>query len=144
MKPVLLILAASLTALAACATPLASDARLQEAASLMVSIGQHGEDANIPDLEAQLDELVQASPNDPYVLKLAAQSRITLSGYSQDRAERVRLRHTALAELERAISLSAPTDKPRAVMVNGQPSQVDFTDLAQLRADLMHQVQTDR
>ena len=113
----------------------------------MVSIGQHGEGmstADIADLSAQLDEQVAAAPNDPYVLKLAAQSRRALSDHSQDRAQRVELRHTALAELDKAISLSKPTDPARTVMINGMASEVDFKDLADLRASLFHQVTTDR
>ena len=142
------LLAAGLLALpAACATAPASDATLQQTASLMVSITQHGEGMGIDDindLSAQLDEQVASAPNDPYVLKLAAQARRTLSDYSQDRAQRVHLRHTALADLDKAISLSKPTHPPRTVTLNGEVSDVDFKDLATLRADLFHQVQTDR
>lgn len=152
MKLVSLVLAAGALALAACttapaATAPASDATLQQTASLMVSIGQHGEDASletINDLASQLDAQVAAAPNDPFVLKLAAQSRRTLSGYSQDRAQRVALRHAALAELDKAIGLSAGSTKSRIVTLNGQPTEVDLKDLADLRAQLMHQVQTDR
>lgn len=132
---------------AACATAPANDTILQQTASLMVSIGQHGEGMSIDDindLSAQLDEQVAASPNDPYVLKLAAQARRALSDYSQDRAQRVHLRHAALAELDKAIALSKPTDPPRTIMLNGEAANVDFADLASLRADLFHQVQTDR
>lgn len=146
MKFASLVFAASL-GLAACATAPANDSALQQTASLMVSIGQHGEGLgleDINDLSAQLDEQVAAAPNDPYVLKLAAQSRRALSDYSQDRAQRVHLRHTALAEFDKAITLSKPTDLPRTVLLNGETSSVDFSDLATLRADLFHQVQTDR
>ena len=146
MKFASLVFAVSL-GLAACATAPANDSALQQTASLMVSIGQHGEGLgleDINDLSAQLDEQVAAAPNDPYVLKLAAQSRRALSDYSQDRAQRVHLRHTALAELDKAISLSTPNDRPRAVTLNGEVSEVDFKDLATLRANLFHQVQTDR
>jgi hypothetical protein len=142
------VLAAALLALpAACATGAAGSAILQETASLMVSIGQHGEgmSANdITDMSTQLDQQVAAAPNDPYVLKLAAQSRRTLSDYSQGRAQRVHLRHTALAELDKAITLSKPADPARLIMLNGEESEVDFKDLAILRADLFQQVQTDR
>lgn len=140
-------LALAFCALAACATAPANDAALQGAASLMVSISQHGEGMgpeDINDLASQLDEQVAAAPNDPYVLKLAAQSRRTLSDYSQDRAQRVHLRHTALAELDKAISLSKPTDPPRTIMLNGMESEVDLKDLTDLRASLYHQVTTDR
>lgn len=158
MKLVSLVLASAL-ALAACTTmpattpaattteAPAADATLQQTASLMVSIGQHGEDASletINDLSAQLDAQVTAAPNDPFVLKLAAQSRRTLSGYSQDRAQRVALRHAALAELDKAISLSAGSTASRIVTLNGQPTEVDLKDLPDLRAQLFHQVQTDR
>ena len=88
MKFASLVFAVSL-GLAACATAPANDSALQQTASLMVSIGQHGEGLgleDINDLSAQLDEQVAAAPNDPYVLKLAAQSRRALSDYSQDRA----------------------------------------------------------
>ena len=147
MKLLPLVLAASLTALAACATAPANDAALQQTASLMVSIGQHGDGlstADISDLSAQLDAQVAAAPCDPYVLKLAAQSRRALSDHSQDRVQRVELRHTALAEFDKAISLSKPGDRVRAVMINGMESEVDFKDLADLRASLFHQVTTDR
>ena len=146
MKFASLVFAASL-GLAACSTAPANDSALQQTASLMVSITQHGEGLgleDINDLSAQLDEQVAAAPNDPYVLKLAAQSRRALSDYSQDRAQRVHLRHTALAEFDKAITLSKPTDPPRTVLLNGETSSVDFSDLATLRADLFHQVQTDR
>jgi hypothetical protein len=144
MKFASLVFAASL-GLAACATAPANDSALQQTASLMVSIGQHGEGLgleDINDLSAQLDEQVAATPNDPYVLKLAAQSRRALSDYSQDRAQRVHLRHTALAEFDKAITLSTLNDRPRAVTLNGEVSEVDF--MTWRRADLFHQVQTDR
>ena len=121
MKLTSLILAASLTALTACTTVAttapADPATLQQTAGLMVSITQHGEGMStdgINDLSAQLDEQVAAAPNDPFVLKLAAQSRRTLSDYSQDRAQRVHLRHTALAEYDRAIELAKSDRRPRA------------------------------
>jgi hypothetical protein len=113
----------------------------------MVSIGQHCEGmsaADIADLSTQLDKHVAAAPTDPHVLRLAAQSRRALSDYSQDRAQRVELRHQALAEPDKAISLSHPTSPPRMVMVNGMESQVDFRDLADLRTSLFHQVMRDR
>lgn len=151
MKLTSLILAASLTALAACTTvgaPAPVDqAALDQTAGLMVSIGQHGEGMStdgINDLSAQLDEQVAAAPNDPFVLKLAAQSRRTLSDYSQDRAQRVHLRHTALAELDKAISLANGSAESRIITLNGQETEIDLKDLPDLRAQLMHQVQTDR
>lgn len=133
--------------LAACATTPAapaSDARVQDAANLMVSITQHGEGAGIADLEAQLDAQAAASPDDPFVLKLVAQSRRTLSDYSQSREERVRLRHTALAELDKAITLAGGSIESRIVLLNGQETEIDLKDLPDLRAQLLHQVQTDR
>jgi len=146
MKLVSFVLAAGALALVGCATApaRATDATLQEAASLMASIVQHGEGADIPDLEAQLNEQAAAAPSAPFVLMLVAQARRSLSDYSQDRAERVRLRHTALEEYDRAIALAKPSYSPRTVMLNGQESGFDLKDLAQLRADLLHQVQTDR
>lgn len=147
MKLLPLVLAASLTALAACATAPSSNAALQQTASLMVSIGQHGEGmstADISDLSAQLDAQVASAPNDPYVLKLAAQSRRTLSDYSQDRAQRVHLRHTGLAELDKAITLAKTDQSSRIVILSGQETEIDLKDLPDLRARLMHQVQTDR
>ncbi len=152
MKLTSLILAASLTALTACttvATPATVDqAALSQTASLMVSIGQHGEGMSaddINDLSAELDAQVAAAPNDPFVLKLAAQSRRTLSDYSQDRAQRVHLRHTALAEYDRALELAKSNPAAsRMVMINGQETEIDLKDLPDLRAQLMHQVQTDR
>jgi hypothetical protein len=148
MKLGSLLLAAGALALSACAMApartAASDAALQDAASLMVSIVQHGEGADFPDLESQLNDQAAAAPSDPFVLMLTAQARRSLSDYSQDRAERVRLRHKALADYDRAIALAKPSDSPRTVMLSGQESEVDLKDLAQLRADLFHQVQTDR
>lgn len=146
MKLVSFVLAVGALALVGCAMAptRASDATLQEAASLMVSIVQHGEGADIPDLEAQLNEQAATAPSDPFVLMLVAQARRSLSDYSQDRAERVRLRHTALEEYDRAIALKKPSDSPRTVMLNGQESEVDLKDLTQLRTDIFHQVQTDR
>jgi hypothetical protein len=134
----------ALCLLAACATGKASDAALQDAASLMVSIGQHGQGADIGELEAQIDAQVAAASEDPYLLKLAAESRLALADYAQDRAERVRLRQTALAELEKALTLSKPTDPARMVMLNGQEMAVDFVDLAAMRDQVAMQVQTDR
>lgn len=148
MKLVSLLLAAGVLGLAACTTaPAVSpshDATLQDSASLMASITQHGEGADVADLESQLNAQVAAAPNDPFVLKLTAQSRRTLSDYSQSREERVRLRHTALAELDKAISLSAGSTASRIITLNGQPTEIDLKDLADLRAQLLHQVQTDR
>jgi hypothetical protein len=146
MKFATLLLAAGALVLSACATTQAapaSHAALQETANLMVSITQHGEGADIPDLEAQLDAHAAANPNDPFVLKLVAQSRRTLSDYSQSREERVRLRHAALAEIEKAIQLATP-DLARIVMLNGQETEIDLKDLPDLRAQYLHQVQTDR
>ena len=150
MKHVPLMLAAGMFALAACATtpaPASSGGALQETASLMVSISQHGEGAStedIADLAAQLDEHVAAAPGDPFVLKLAAQARRTLSDYSQERAERVRLRQAALAEFDKAISLAGASQASRVVMINGQETEIDLKDLPDLRAQLFQQVQTDR
>lgn len=147
MRIATFLLAAGALLLAACTTTSAapaSDTRLQEAASLMVSITQHGEGADVADLEAQLDAHVAAAPDDPFVLKLAAQSRRTLSDYSQSREERVRLRHAALAELDEAISLAGGSTDSRIVLLNGQETEIDLRDLPDLRAQLMHQVQTDR
>ena len=142
------VLASRLLALpAACATAPASDPALQQTASLMVSITQHGEGMSaddINDLSTQLDEQVATAPSDPYVLKLAAQARRTLSDYSQDRAQRVQLRHTALAELDKAISLAMPDAPSRIVRLNGQETEIDLQDLPDLRAQLFHTIQTDR
>ena len=144
-------LAATLSALTACTTVAttapADQATLQQTAGLMVSIAQHGEDLStdgINDLSSQLDEQVAAAPNDPFVLKLVAQSRRTLTDYSQDRAQRVHLRHTALAELDKAISLANGSTESRIITLNGQETEIDLKDLPDLRAQLMHQVQTDR
>lgn len=148
MKRVSLMFGAVMFALTGCTTvpaaPAATSNALQETASLMVSIGQHGEGADIADLEAQLDEKVSSAPNDPFVLKLVSQARRTLSDYSQDRAERVRLRHTALAELDKAINLTGASKASRLVTINGQETEIDLKDLPDLRAQLMQQVQTDR
>ncbi len=135
--------------LAACATtPVdtapANSTALQETASLMTSIGQHGEGVVIPDAEEQLNALVASAPNDPFVLKLSAATRRSLSDLSQDRAERVRLRHTALEELDRAIAAAKPETASRIVMISGQETEIDLKDLPDLRAQLFHQVQTDR
>lgn len=150
MKLVSLVLAASTLALVACTAmpaPATGDATLQQTAGLMVSIGQHGEGLStddINDLSSQLDEQVAAAPNDPFVLKLVSQSRRTLSDYSQDRAQRVYLRHTALAELDKAIAAAGSSTESRIITLNGQETEIDLKDLPDLRAQLMHQVQTDR
>ncbi|HOY77045.1 MAG TPA: hypothetical protein PLN33_04520 [Hyphomonadaceae bacterium] len=148
------VLAASVLALsAACATTAgdgpgvavaASDATLQETASLMASITQHGDGVDIAESSAQLDAQIAAAPNDPYVLKLAALSRVSLSDSSQDRAERVKLRHDALAQFDKAISLTKPDAPSRIVRLNGQETEIDLKDLPDLRAQLFHTVQTDR
>jgi hypothetical protein len=136
--------------LVACTTataPAAPFTALQEAASLMVSIGQHGEGistADITDLSAQLDERLAAAPDDPFVLKLVAQSHRALSDLSQDRAQRVALRHAALAELDKAILLAGDSTASRIVTLNGVETEIDLKDLPDLRAQLMQQVQTDR
>ncbi len=140
-----LIVAAALAGLAiACATDGASNAALQETASLMVSIGQHGEGVDPAEAAGRLDAQVAANPNDPYILKLAATARANLADLAQDRAMRVRLRQEALAEFDRAIGLSTPEAPARSVLINGQEMDVDFTDLAGLRASLFMTVQTDR
>lgn len=147
MKLETLVLAASLTAFAACATAPAGDAVLEQTAGLMVSIVQHGEGmsgADISDLSAQLDAQVAAAPGDPHVLKLAVQSRRALSDHAQDRAQRVELRRTALAELDRAIALSKPAGPARKVALNGMETEIGLEDLAAMRASLVHQVTTDR
>ncbi len=148
------VLAASVLALsAACATiagdgasvaGAASDSILQETASLMASITQHGEGIDIAESSAQLDAQVAAAPNDPYVLKLVALSRMSLADGAQDRAGRVKLRHDALAQFDRAISLAKPDAPGRIVRLNGQETEIDLKDLPDLRAQLFHTVQTDR
>jgi ABC-type enterochelin transport system substrate-binding protein len=155
MKLSHLVLAASVLVLpAACATnagdgagtavAASSDSTLQETASLMASITQHGDGVDIADSSAQLDAQIAAAPNDPYVLKLAALSRVSLSDVSQDRAERVKLRHDALAQYDKAISLTKPDAPSRIVRLNGQETEIDLKDLPDLRAQLFHTVQTDR
>lgn len=154
MKSGHVVLAASILALsAACASTVgdgagaavaASDSTLQETASLMASITQHGEGVDIGESSAQLDALIAAAPNDPYVLKLAALSRMSLANGSQDRAERVKLRHDALAQFDKAISLTKPHAPSRIVRLNGQETEIDLKDLPDLRAQLFHTVQTDR
>lgn len=157
MKLSHLVLAASVLALpAACATSAgdgagsgvavaaSSDSTLQETASLMASITQHGDGVDIAESSAQLDAQIAAAPNDPYVLKLAALSRVSLSDVSQDRAERVKLRHDALAQFDKAISLTKPDVPSRIVRLNGQETEIDLKDLPDLRAQLFHTVQTDR
>lgn len=150
MKLASLVLAASAFALAACAStpaaesgsvgsPIAASAVQQETASLMVSIGQHGEGAStadITDLSAQIDAQVAAAPSDPFVLKLAAQSRTTLAGYAEDKAQRTALRQKALAEFDKAITLSKPETASRIVKINGQDTEIDLKDIPDLRAQL--------
>lgn len=139
------LLAASLITLsAACASGGASDAALQETASLMVSIGQHGEGLDAAEAAGELDARIAAAPDDPYVLKLAAIARTSLADAAQDRATRVRLRQEALAQFDRALLLTRPDAPERSVMINGQPMKVGLRDLADLRATLFHTVQTDR
>ena len=150
MKLHYLLLSACLAGLSACATTPASDgaevstatpasAALQDTASLMVSIGQHGEGASaadVADLSAQIDEQVAAVPTDPFVLKLAAQSRVTLASYTEDMAARTALRQKALAEFDKAITLSKPDTASRIVKLNGQDTEVDLKDIPDLRKQL--------
>ncbi len=145
-----LVLAVSALSLSACATSPSIDstpaetaapasAAVQETASLMVSIGQHGEGASvsdIADLSAQVDAQVAAAPSDPFVLKLAAQSRQTLATYTEDKAQRTALRQKALAEFDRAITFSKPETASRIVKINGQDTEVDLKDIPDLRAQL--------
>lgn len=154
MKLSHLVLVAGIVVLpAACATSAgdgsgvavaASDATLQETASLMASITQHGDGVDIADSSAQLDAQIAAAPNDPYVLKLAALSRVSLADSSQDRAQRVKLRHDALAQFDKAISLTKPDAPSRIVRLNGQETEIDLKDLPDLRAQLFQTVKTDR
>lgn len=154
MKYVSLLLAAGMLALSACATtPTAPEgagvwtatpasATLQETANLMVSIGQHGEGAgaaDITDLSAQVDEQVAAAPNDPFVLKLAAQSRTTLASYAEDGVQKASLRRQALAEFDKAITLSKSDTTSRIVKINGQDTEIDLKDIPDLRAQLAAQ-----
>jgi hypothetical protein len=137
-----LVFAALILAMpAACAS---SDAVLQDTVSLMVSIGQHEDGVDIAEATASLDEKVAAAPDDPYVLKVAAMTRTSLANNAQDRATRVKLRHDALAQFDRAIALAKPNAPPRPVMMNGQPMDIGLGDLADLRANLFATVQTDR
>lgn len=150
MKLASLVLAASALVLSACATTPSGDttpaetaapasATLQGAASLMVSVGQHGEGAStadITDLSAQIDEQVTAAPSDPFVLKLAAQSRTTLAGYAEDASQKASLRQKALTEFDKAISLSRPDTASRIVAIDGQDTEIDLKDIPDLRAQL--------
>lgn len=153
MKLVSFLLAAGALALSACATTPSggsgasvASSNLQETASLMVSIGQHGEGSNaagISDLSARIDEQVAAAPNDPFVLKLAAQSRRSLAEYSPNRAQRTKMRQTAIAEFDRAISLSKPDTASRIITINGQETEIDLKDIPDLRAQTAATLQAD-
>ena len=122
---------AALLLSAACVSPGANHA-LQETVSLSVSLGQHEDGVDIAEASASLDE------------KVAATTRINLSNSAQDRALRVKLRHDALAELDRAIANAKPDAAARSVMMNGQSVDIDLSDLPDLRAKLFATVQTDR
>ena len=150
MKLASLVLAISALALSACATTPSvestpaetaapASATLQETAGLMVSIGQHGEGAStadVTDMSAQIDKQVAAAPSDPFVLKLAAQSHQTLASYAEDKAQRTSLRRQALAEFDKAITLSKPEFASRIVKINGQDTEIDLKDIPDLRAQL--------
>lgn len=153
MKLAAFLLATSALVLSACATTpsaggaSAASANLQETASLMVSIGQHGEGsdaAGIADLSAQVDAKVAVAPNDPFVLKVAAQSRRSLAEYSPDRAQRTKLRQTAISEFDKAISLSKPDTASRLVMINGQETEIDLKDIPDLRAQTAAAIKADQ
>ena len=158
MKLASLALAVSALVLSACATTPSVDstpgetaapasAALQETASLMVSIGQHGEGASaadVTDLSSQIDAQVAAAPSDPFVLKLAAQSRQTLATHTEDKAQRTALRQKALAEFDKAIMLSKPETASRIVKINGQDTEVDLKDIPDLRAQLSATVQAEK
>lgn len=137
-----LVFAALILAMpAACVS---KDAALQDTVNLMVSLGQHEDGVDIAEATQSLDERVAAAPDNPYVLKVAAMARAGLANNAQDRAKRVRLRQDALAQFDRAIALAKPKAPPRAVMMNGQPMDIELSDLADLRAGLFATVQTDR
>ena len=129
---------------AACVSPAVSNAALQDTVSLAVSMGQHEDGVDIAEAAASLDEKVAAAPNDPYVLKVAANARAGLANSAQDRALRVKLRQEALDQYDRAIANTKPTAGPRAVMMNGQATEISLSDLADLRAKLFATIQTDR
>jgi hypothetical protein len=143
-----LVLAAGILATSACATNTeassistpASSAALQETASLMATYGQHGEGVDRVEASAELDAKTAASPNDPYVLKLVAMTRRSLSDHAEG-AERTRLRQQALADLDRAIALTRPDMPSRIVRLNGQDTEIDLKDLPDLRAQLQQQIQ---
>lgn len=139
-----LIAAALIFAATACVSAPTNNTALQDTVSLMVTFTQHDEGLNLAEASASLDEAVAAAPNDPYVLKVAAGTRVNLSNAAQDRAMRVKLRHNALAEYDRAIANAKPNAPPRAVMMNGQATEIDLNDLADLRAALFQTNQTDR
>jgi hypothetical protein len=129
---------------AACVSPASPNLALQDTVSLAVSLTQHEDGVDIAEAAASLDEKVAAAPNDPYVLKVAANARAGLANAAQDRALRVKLRQEALAQYDRAIANTKPTAGPRAVMMNGQAEEVSLSDLADLRAALFATIQTDR
>ncbi|HVY89299.1 MAG TPA: hypothetical protein VG942_10555 [Hyphomonadaceae bacterium] len=140
-----LVLALCLAAPAACVTsPGGSGDKLQEAVSFMVSTGQHGEGVDIAETTATLDREIAASPNDPYVLKVAAMTRISLADNTSDPATRKKLRTEALAQLEKAASVAGPNAKPRKVTLNGMDMDIGFDDVEELKQQLHAAMTADR
>jgi hypothetical protein len=139
-----LAIAALILGAAACVSPGANNAALQDTVSLAVSLTQHEDGVDVAEAATQLDEKIAAAPNDPYVLKVAATARTGLANNAQDRATRVKLRHEALEQYDLAIAIAKPNAPPRTVTMNGQETEIDLSDLAALRAALFQINQTDR
>ena len=134
MKILLLAAATILAAPAAMACP---DGALQKTASLMVSIGQHGEGVDPAEATASINEKTTACPANPHVLKVAALARATLADVVEEKPIRLQLRQAALADFDRAVTLAGANTEALPVMINGQKMSVDFDDNTELRAALV-------
>ena len=144
MKLRIAAVAAAATAIWPGAAAACESGSLQETVNLMVSLGQHGDGAEIREATDSIDRLTQNCPADPHVLKTAALARATLADNVADVAARLALRKQALADFDRSAALVTPASKPRDVMLNGQEMQVGFSDAIELRRALVEAIEEDR
>ncbi len=143
MKFSTLASAASMVLVVPCAIA-CPDGSLQATVNLMASVGRHGEEVDIDQTSAAIDEHTAACEANPYVLKVAALARSTLADVAEDKTDRVKLREQALADFDRSASLASVGAPSERVMINGQAMMIGFSDTAELRAALIAALDEDR
>ena len=118
-------------AMAAC-----PDTALQQAADLLVGLGQPN--SAVSAYLASIDGLVQVCPADPYVLKVAAMTYNNAAARGPDG-------HTALINIAKSRALLGQLDEnfrgttgPKTVLVNGQPVAIGFDDLYELETTVLN------